>query len=139
MTDAPRSAAARASTVRADDAAAYRMWRAGMLRPYKFTIGMDARGLEGPEVDIACGAAEPDVDLWEAGKLYPTWEQVKLTAALLGVTPRFLCEEDVPIPMMATSMRFHVPEHERQEPELVRVFDHAAVKATVTGTPDRLN
>lgn len=124
---------------RADAAAAYRLWRAGMLRPYKITIGMNARGLEGPDVDIACGATEPDVDLWEAGKLYPTWRQLQLTAALLGVTPRFLCEEDQTIPMLATSMRFHVPEHELQELDPVRVFDWEAVKATVTGTPERLN
>jgi hypothetical protein len=40
--------------------------------------------LEGPEVDIACGAKEPDVDRWEEGELYPTWEQLVLLAELTG-------------------------------------------------------
>lgn len=92
----------------ADDAVAYRLWRAGELRPYRITIALNAQGLYGPEVDVACGAREPDVDLWEAGKLYPTWEQLLLLADLTGVTARSLCSKDPePLRVEDTSLRFH--------------------------------
>ncbi|HZN71229.1 MAG TPA: hypothetical protein VFC00_06045 [Micromonosporaceae bacterium] len=52
--------------------------------PARITIALDFRGLEGPEVDIACGAEEPAVDLWECGVEVPTAEQVRLLADLTG-------------------------------------------------------
>ena len=45
-------------------------------------MALDLRGLEGPEVDIACGVVEPAVDMWEAGTLVPTREQVAALAVL---------------------------------------------------------
>ena len=81
-----------------DDEVAYKLWRAGQIHPFRITMALDARRLCGPQVDAACGAAEPDVDLWEAGKLYPTWEQVRLLAELCGVPPRFFAEKDRPLP-----------------------------------------
>lgn len=91
----------------ADDRIAYRLWRAGELRPYLITHALDARSLYGPEVDVACGATEPDVDLWEAGKLYPTWAQLLRLAALCEVTPRLLCTKRDLLTPEQTSMRFH--------------------------------
>lgn len=91
----------------ADDAIAYKLWRAGELRPYRLTTALNAANLYGPEVDEACGASEPDVDLWEAGKLYPTWEQVQLLAKLTGVTPRLLCSGGDQLRVSDTSLRFH--------------------------------
>lgn len=138
LTDEEVVARGRAATARrnkdrivreADDAAAYKLWRAGMVKPYLITMALDAKGLEGPEVDVACGASEPDVDLWEAGELYPTWEQLQLLAALTGNTARFFCFERRLQPFAATSMRFHVSNYE--EPELVLSFDPAVVAATV--------
>ena len=66
---------------------AYRMWAAGQVVPDTITLALGAAGLYGPRVDEACGATEPDVDQWESGELYPTWEQLKLLAALTGRTP----------------------------------------------------
>ncbi len=63
--------------------------------PAMISIVLDARGLEGPEVDLACGVEEPAVDLWEEGKLVPTPEQVRLLAKLTGVHPGLLYEQDV--------------------------------------------
>jgi len=65
-------------------------WARGLVKPYRITTALDACGLDGPQVDVACGATEPEVDWWEAGYLYPTWEQVCLLAELCGVTPGFL-------------------------------------------------
>jgi hypothetical protein len=115
----------------ADDAVAYRLWQAGELRPYRITWALNAKGLFGPEVDAACGAAEPDVDLWEAGKLYPTWEQVLLLAELTGKTARFLCIPDpAPLTGADTSLRFH---GFRDSPEpLVVAFPPEVVAATVS-------
>ncbi len=96
------------SRLDADNRVAYKLWSAGMLKPYRITIVLDTMGLDGPEVDIACGAQEPDVDLWEAGKLYPTWEQVLLLCKLTGVTPRFLLVNDAPLDLMRTTARFHM-------------------------------
>lgn len=52
--------------------------------PARITMALDLRGLYGPEVDAACGAAEPAVDMWECGVEVPTPEQVKLLAELTG-------------------------------------------------------
>jgi hypothetical protein len=111
----------------------YQLWRAGELKPWLITMALNARGLYGPEVDIACGAQEPDVDLWEAGKRYPTWEQTRLLANLCGVTVRYLTAWDEPFDARSTTMRFHVPAHEldADRERLVRRFDDDAWKATV--------
>lgn len=112
----------------ADNRIAYKLWRAGELQPHLITLALDARGLHGPAVDLACGANEPDVDLWEAGKLYPTWRQLLLLADLTGKTPRFLCTRREPFRPEHTSMRFHMPLDDRPP---VWEFDLDAVKRTV--------
>lgn len=114
----------------ADDAKAKRMWQAGLVRPAAISFALDAKGLYGPDVDTACLAAEPDVDMWERGALYPTWEQLVALAALTGNTPRFFCLWDNPVPFEATSLRFHVPEFDR--PPLIWEYPAAVVAATVT-------
>lgn len=111
------------------DAIAYKLWRAGELRPYRITTALNARGLYGPEVDIACGVSEPDVDLWEAGKLYPTWDQVVLLAKLTGVTPRLLCTGGDQLRVSDTSLRFH-GYRDADEP-LVTSYPADVVAATV--------
>lgn len=72
-----------------DDEEGRRLWQRGHLIPARIAIALDAKGLYGPEVDHACGTSEPDVDNWEAGTLYPTWEQTKALAQLCGITVRF--------------------------------------------------
>ena len=74
------------------------------LNPKRITMALDICGLEGPGVDEACGVKEPVVDLWEAGKLTPTREQLDALCRLTGhplkffyltdpepVGPMFLC------------------------------------------------
>lgn len=63
-----------------------RLIRTGKIVPARITMALDICGLEGPEVDIACGAAEPDVDMWELALAVPTLEQVEKLAALTGFT-----------------------------------------------------
>jgi hypothetical protein len=58
--------------------------RAGRPYPDRITAALDMRGLDGPEVDVACGAAEPAVDRWEAGQEVPSRRQVELLADLTG-------------------------------------------------------
>lgn len=115
-----------------DDRIAYRLWRAGELQPYLITHALDAKGFYGPQVDIACGAREPDVDLWEAGKLYPTWGQVLLLAKICEVTPRFICTKRDVLAVAETSMRFHGYVDDRPR---VWSFDMDAVRATVGDAP----
>jgi hypothetical protein len=57
--------------------------------PERITAALDIRGLYGPEVDRACGVEEPAVDLWEAGDLVPTAEQVEALARLTDFPVRF--------------------------------------------------
>lgn len=90
------------------DAIARRKWAAGMVVPYMITLALDAKSLFGPEVDLACGVEEPAVDMWEAGRLYPTWEQLCALAELTGNTPEWFTLEPKLTPL-DTSMRFHVP------------------------------
>lgn len=68
---------------------AYAAWRRGEVNPSALTMALDSRGLYGPQVDIACGVREPAVDQWEAGTLYPSWEQLQSLAALTGYPVQF--------------------------------------------------
>ncbi|ULD38841.1 hypothetical protein [Rhodococcus qingshengii] len=65
-------------------------WESGGVVPHYLTVALNQKGLSGPGVDIACGAAEPDVNQWEAGVKYPTWSQLLKTAALCEVSPAAL-------------------------------------------------
>ena len=77
--------------------ALFAQWQKGGLRPTAVTLAFDpnahpGRGgtvasvasvvFVGEWVDLACGVQEPAVDSWEAGLLYPTWEQLCRLAAL---------------------------------------------------------
>ena len=74
--------------------ALFAQWQNGGLRPTAVTLAFDphshaGRGgavastvFVGEWVDLACGVQEPAVDSWEAGLLYPTWEQLCRLAAL---------------------------------------------------------
>lgn len=121
-----RRRAAESDTLRkANHEAGRRRWAEGLVVPCVITTVLDARELYGPEVDAACHAAEPDVDLWEAGKLYPRWDQLCALAELTGTTARFLTELGYPLGVADTSMRFHLPRGER-----------VSLRAPVTRYPD---
>lgn len=136
----PKEARARAGKLNQTKAAraaaleeARTKWARGLVRPYLITQALNLRGLEGPDVDVACLAAEPDVDNWEAGILYPSFEQLVALAELTGVQPRFFTSSvrEPPMAWWETSMRFHV----RREPDLleaagpVMAFTPEAVRA----------
>lgn len=62
-------------------------------------MAFDLGGHHGPEVDVACGAVEPAVDLWESGVEVPTPEQVKLLAKLTGFPVAFFYRPIEPGPL----------------------------------------
>lgn len=64
--------------------------------PKRITFALDARGLYGPEVDIACGVVEPAVDEWEAGTRVPTPAQVVALARLTEFPVGFFYRADPP-------------------------------------------
>ncbi|MEX7469096.1 hypothetical protein AB4Z39_05215 [Mycobacterium adipatum] len=64
-------------------------WREGLVSPRAITAALDVRALYGPEVDEACGVQEPAVDQWEAGQLYPSWEQLEALSRLTGFPVQF--------------------------------------------------
>lgn len=65
--------------------------------PQRITTALDMAGLYGPEVDRALGVEEPAVDLWEAGELEPTPDQLRALADMTGYPVRFFFLE-VPEP-----------------------------------------
>jgi hypothetical protein len=77
-------------------------------------MALDLRSLHGPEVDTACKAVEPEVDQWEAGERYPTWEQLRALADLTGFTPRWFTLTDDPLPAWRTSLWFHMSDADRE-------------------------
>lgn len=94
---------------------AYQRWRAGLVIPWRITMALDLRSLYGPDVDLACKAQEPDVDQWEAGERYPTWEQLVALADLTGFPPRFfVLDGAAPAPAWKSSMWFHMSAPERR-------------------------
>lgn len=96
---------ARASAELAD---ARSRWERGLVRPWVITMLLDSRRLDGPGVDVACGVKEPTVDLWEAGEVYPTFEQLQKLATLVGVTPAFLVRDHERIEPHTTSLALHM-------------------------------
>lgn len=116
---------------------AYPRWRAGGVVPAAITFALDALGLYGPEVDRACGAEEPAVDLWEAGKLYPTWEQLCALADLTGRTPGFFVQEWPTFDPRSTTLRFHIPAHELEAHPPVLRADLDAIHAVTVGAPEK--
>lgn len=114
-------------------AEAHRLWHAGLTVPYWVTTALDVRELDGPEVDEACGTQEPAVDLWEAGQLYPEWEELLRLALLTGFPVGFFTREspEHPLRVSETSLRFHMPLPPEREPVLA--FTRAAIEATLAG------
>jgi transcriptional regulator with XRE-family HTH domain len=76
---------------------AHEEWKRGRVRPFRITMALDMRGLHGPEVDEACGVKEPTVDKWEAGEVYPTWEQLNALARLTGFPVSFFTRRGEPV------------------------------------------
>lgn len=84
-----RERAEAAARRREADRDAHERWERGQVVPHRITLALNIRELYGPEVDAACGVAEPAVDEWEAGTRYPTWEQLLALAELTGYAPGF--------------------------------------------------
>ena len=72
----------------------WQLWRDGKLVPLFITALLDLGHHVGPDVDVACKAEEPAVDCWEAGMLYPSWEQAVALAKLVDVRVRDLAHPD---------------------------------------------
>lgn len=66
------------------------------ITPSRITMALDAGDHYGPEVDVACGGAEPMVDEWEAGLRQPTADQVERLAELTGYPVVFFTLPDPP-------------------------------------------
>lgn len=103
----------------ANEPRARRQWELGRMVPAKITHALNRRKLFGPEVDAACGAEEPDVDLWETGEKYPTWEQVEALAKLTDFQPIFFFNPTTHIDIRDTSLWLHMNHTERSG------FDHS--------------
>jgi hypothetical protein len=131
-----RAALARRNRARlsreADDAIAYRLWRAGRVIPYRITLALDAADLHGPTVDEMLGGAEPMVDEWEAGIRYPSWKQLVALAELTRKTPRFFAAREPMIDPARTSLRFHGADAAMFPPP-VWEFTPDAIAEAVTG------
>lgn len=114
---------------------AKRRYEAGLVVPHYITMALDVNGLYGPEVDEACGAAEPDVDRWESGDLYPSWEQLCLLAKLTGYPVAFFTREPNPelVDGLWTTARFHVKAKDLASEPPVWKFTAAAREAMVQG------
>ncbi len=124
-----RDRALAAARVQRAEREAHADWRHGRLIPHRITMVLDAAGLYGPDVDAACGAQEPDVDNWEAGRLYPTFEQVLALADLVGVLPTMLFQ---PVPVVdSSSLRFHLPARASAAPDPILRYAPEVVAATL--------
>jgi hypothetical protein len=106
----------RRASEEADKVRAYQRWRQGLVCPDRITTALNVRSLYGPEVDRACKAQEPEVDQWEAGERYPTWEQLLALAALTGYPTSWFTTNDSPsVKVWQTSLWHTMNEGERAE------------------------
>lgn len=112
---------------------AKRRWEAGLVVPHYITVALDIQGLYGPEVDEACGAAEPDVDRWEAGELYPSWSQLCALAELTGYPVAFFVRPaEGRVEAEWTTAQFHVKGWKPAPPPIL-AFKDGARDAMVQG------
>lgn len=105
---------------------AFARWQSGRAIPWRITSALDIRSLYGPEVDRACGVEEPTVDRWEAGEVYPTWEQLNALARLTGFPVSYFTRPGDPLegPVFLCSRKgltIHEPK------DLVLQFSHTAL------------
>lgn len=105
--------------------------------PQRISAALDLRELYGPDVDTACGAAEPDVDEWELGISVPTREQVRLLAKLTDFPIKFFYKpwKPLPGPIVICGRRC---EWYEPEPLEVRRERYLAERAAKGGTPSAL-
>lgn len=114
-------------------------WARGQVVPHRITLALNLRELYGPEVDLACGAKEPDVDQWEAGEKYPAWPQLLALATLTGFDVRFFTPEPDQVHALGPGTMFVCSRSRRKRdprveiPEPVLAFTPDAVTATVDG------
>ena len=107
------------------DEAERELWRTGKLVPAYISKLLDSAHLYGPGVDAACNAVEPEVDLWEVGRLYPRWDQTVALARLLDVPVRALANPDAEPEVLESRP------HKRSGFGLVTSFDPETVERTV--------
>lgn len=110
---------------------ARRAWEAGQLQPWRITHAL--ADMSGPEVDRACGVAEPTVDHWELGIVYPTWQQLEALAELTGYPVAFFCQTTPPLLASETTLRFHLRpwEIDAGDEEASRRFTPDAIERTL--------
>lgn len=118
---------------------ARRGWEQGLVRPFRITYALDSRGLDGPEVDEACLAHEPDVDRWEAGLLYPTFEQLLALAKLTHFPAHFFTLAPSGADRVGwrfSTLKYHISKVDREEmmraPDPVMAFTPEAVREVVS-------
>lgn len=120
---------------------AHAAWRRGLVAPWRITLALDQGNHGGPEVDIACGTAEPAVDQWEAGIRYPTFEQLLLLADLTGFTAEWFTLTDEPLDIQQTSMWGHLTKRQRERwrPPILLCVDVAIENCPGTVLYDELH
>lgn len=96
-----------------------RLIAARKIVPARITLALDLRGLEGPEVDAACGAAEPDVDMWELGLAVPSPEQVAKLSELTGFPVAYFYRPVKPGPLPGSPLFVCGSHCESSEPDVV--------------------
>jgi len=105
-------------------------WAGGQMQPHSITIALDRAEQHGPKVDIALGVMEPTVDWWEAGIVYPRWQDVLNLAELCKVVPSILTCRHMWIDPRLTTLVYHVRD-EHLRPPLVLAFTPQAVADTL--------
>lgn len=80
----------------------------GRVVPARITLALDLGGHEGPDVDIACGAVEPAVDLWECGIETPTGEQLRLLSELTDFPLAWFYMPIEPGPLLGSDNRIWI-------------------------------
>jgi hypothetical protein len=112
-------------------------WRRGLVVPHRITLALDIRELYGLQVDQSCGTKEPDVDQWEAGEKYPTWEQLLALADLTAFPVEFFTPEPGQVHALGPGVMFVCCRSRRtwnpvvEIPAPILAFTPGAVAATV--------
>lgn len=127
------------------DHKAYAQWRQGKVIPARITQALDFRGLEGPQVDLACQAQEPEVDEWESGQRYPRWDQLVALAKTCCVPLSFFTVAHDAVPVWMTTVWCTMSGKERMEavtewkPPVMSYPDWVIKAARLTESPTEMS
>lgn len=108
-------------------------WETGAIVPHCITSALDLSGRRREALSAACGVPNETLQAWEAGIVYPTWDQLVALARETGVHPAFFAKAASSLDLISATLTMTLDIAEPQS-EPIHCFTDAALAAAEIGT-----